>query len=172
MPAAYVLADIYGWSTPLPGRPDRLEQHVGRKGDRIEVSEEELARGLALAAAGNGGLSVDEGDVDAAFAASVEPPSWDDMQLDSANVEDTVAYLVQHPSEAPRVLDRERSRPERGQKTRKGVVESAERVHAEHTAELEAVADERAQAEEAEQAAFERSQGTASTAPSIPGPQA
>lgn len=168
MPAAYVLADIYGWSTPLPGRPDRLEQHVARKGDRIDVTDDELARGLALAAAGNGGLSQDAADAEDAVASSAEPPSWDDAQLDSANVDDTVAYLAQHPSEARRVTDVEQSRSDRGLKPRKGVLDAAERIHAAYLEQIEADAAERADADDAEQRAYAATSGSSSPAPRIP----
>lgn len=161
----YVLVDAYAWSTPIPGRVDRTEYHVARKGEVIRVSPEEAARGEAL-----DGLSSDASEVEAAVAATTEPPSWDDMQLDSANVEETVAYLTQHPTEADRVLTSEQSRPERKLKTRKTIVEAAERIRTAYLEQLEADTDERERLEAEEQAAYEAARGTSTNPPRIPGP--
>lgn len=160
----YVITDVYGWSTEIPGRIDgRRDHHVARKGDTIDVTEEEAARGEALDA-----LSADAGDLEASIASAAEPPSWDANQLDSANVEDTVAYLAQHPSEAAGVLALEQKRDERGLKVRKGVVGAAERIQAAYDEQLEADALARQQAEDDEQRAFAASSGAASSAPRIP----
>lgn len=164
----YVLADVYGWSTPIEGAPLRRDYHLARRGDLIEVDQAEADRGLALAAAGNGGLSRDAGALQAATSASLEPPSWPDEQLDSANVEDTVAYLGQHPSEASRVLAREQSRDTRDLKVRKTVVEAAERVEQAYQDQIDADAAARAEFDAAEQRAFAAASGAASTAPRIP----
>lgn len=159
----YVLFDVYGWSTTIPGSVDRRDYHVARKGELIEVSAEEAARGEAL-----GALSAQADDVEAAVAASTEPPSWSDEQLDSANVEDTVAYLVQHPSESRRVADAEETRSDRKLKVRKGVLEAAERIGAAYDDQVAADAEAREAAEAEEQRAYENTQGTSSTAPKIP----
>lgn len=168
MKVCYVLADAYSWSTPIEGRPDRRDYHTARKGDRIELSDEEAARGLALAAEGNGGLSLEAADVEAAVAASTEPPSWSDEQLDSASRDDTVAYLAQHPSEAGRIAAREASREDRKLKVRKTILEAAERTQAAYDDEVEAAALARADAEDEEQRAYAASAGGTPPAPRIP----
>lgn len=159
----YVLVDVYAWSTEIPGRVDRRDYHVGRKGDLIEVSPEEAERGEGL-----GGLSANATDAEEAIASSTEPPSWSDEQLDGANVDDTVAYLAQHPSEASRVLAAESSREDRRLKVRKGVLDAAEKIGQAYQEQLEADADARQTAEDAEQRAYGASQGTSSSAPRIP----
>jgi hypothetical protein len=167
VPKLYVLADVYAWSTPIAGRPDRVDHHVARKGELIDVSDDEAARGLALAAEGNGGLSTDAADAAGAIAASAEPPSWSDEQLASANVDDTVAYLTQHPSEAARVLDAESARTDR--KPRKTVLEAAERVQTTYEEELAAQAEQREADVDAEQRAYASTAGASTAAPRIPG---
>lgn len=163
MPDLFVIFDTYAWSTEIPGRPDRTDYHVARQGEKISVSDAEADRGLAL-----GALSRSPAVAEAAVAANAEPPSWSDVELDSANVEDTVAYLAQHPSEATRVLALEASRPKRELKTRKGVTDAAERIDAAYQEQLEADAAAREAAEDEEQRAYAASTGATSTVPRIP----
>lgn len=163
----YVLFDVVGWSTPIEGRTDgRRQYHVGRRGEQIDVPGDEGERLLSI----EGAVSRSASDLEGAVAASTEPPSWSDDQLDSANVDDTVAYLAQHPSEASRVLTAETTRDERSLKVRKGVVEAAERVQAAYEEQVTADAEQRAADEDAEQRAYAATAGAgvAAGAPRIP----
>lgn len=159
----YVLFDVVGWSTEIKGRPDRRDFHAARRGEVIDVSAEEAERLIGL-----GAVSENASDLEGAVAAGSEPPSWDDAQLDSANIDDTVAYLAQHPSEARRVLEVETSRPDRDLKTRKGIIEAAERVQAAYEEQLAADAAAREEAEANEQRASLAGAGAAPGAPRIP----
>lgn len=156
-----VVTDIYTWMTPLAGRT--VGQHnVAHRGDTIKVTPEEAERGEKL-----GGLGT-EADAVAAAARSSEPATWGDDQVNSASVDELVAYLGQHPSEAERIrtLEAERRRP------RKTIAEATERVIA---ARDEAIADaaarrEDAAAADAEEAARrdEVARASAGGAPTVP----
>lgn len=155
----YVLFDSVGWSTEIKGRPDRRDYWVGRKGELISLPLEEAERLDKL-----GATSASAVDMTAAEARTSEPPSWSDEQLASASVDDTVAYLAQHPSEAGRVVTAETA----SKKPRKTLIEAAERVQVTYQEELAAQAEQLAEADAAEQRAFEASQGAVPSAPRIP----
>lgn len=130
----YVIADYHSWMTPIPGRIDGRQQHnTAKRGDRITVTDEEANRGIDL-----GTLSVDPVDLVTVEAEALEPVSWEDPQLRSANVAELIAYMAQRPSEAERVLELEQaqSRP------RKGVLEAGERIVEARDAELQRLADQ------------------------------
>lgn len=159
MPKRFVLFDVIGWSTPIEGRLDgRRDYHSARRGEEVDLPDSEVERLEALGAVGT------QAEATASASAAAEPPSASDEQLASMNVEELVAYLGQHPSEAQRVVTLEEGR----EKPRKGVLEPAQRVQVAHE---EAVADqleaERAAAER-EQAAYAATTGASTGAPTIP----
>jgi hypothetical protein len=43
-----VTADVYAWMTPVKDVPGRFHHNIARRGDEIEVSEEEAERGEGL----------------------------------------------------------------------------------------------------------------------------
>lgn len=154
----FVLFDVYGWSTPIDGERLRRDYHLARRGEEIEISEAEAARGEGLGALGT------EAEATASASAAAEPPSASDEQLGGMNVDELVAYLGQHPSEAQRIIDLEEAR----ERSRKTVLEPAQRVKVAHE---EAVADElerQRAATEAEQAAYAAATGGGTGAPTIP----
>lgn len=158
----YVLYDVVNWSTAIEGRPDRRDYHHARRGEYVDIPDADVTRFLALDPPA---VSKDADAVEAATAAAGEPPSWSDEQLASASVDDTVAYLTQHPTEAQRVLDAEQAKD----RPRKTLIDAATRVRANHEEELGRLAEERQAAEEREQAAYAATSGAAPAAPRIPG---
>lgn len=155
--------DIVCWTTP-PAKPgDRANHHLARRGETIEVPESEYDRLNALGAVGSAQ------DLEVAQDHAEEGASWADEQVDSANVEDLIAYLGQHPTEAQRVLDAELSREERKVgKARKGVVGAAEKVKAVYDDEMAARLEAQQEEADLEQAAYQASQGASSPAPTLP----
>lgn len=128
----FVLFDAYNWQTPREGQPGKFHHNRALRGDVIDVSDDEAARGLAL-----GALSASALDSAKAETESGEPRAWGDEQLRGANADDLIAYVGQRPSEAERVqeLENKRSRP------RKTVLEAIERIIDARDVELERLAD-------------------------------
>ncbi len=143
-----VLVDRYAYMGPS-STGSGLEHTVAFRGDEIEVSEKEAARGEGL-----GGLGSPE-DHAASVAMSSESPTMPDEQLKAMNAEELVAYIGQHPGEAERLQVLEE---DRGARARKSVLSALDDVVVVRN---EAVADE-AQRRDAAAAA------QASGAPTIP----
>lgn len=140
MPKMFVVADYHSWMTPAKHlSPGRMQHNTARRGEVIDVDEDEAARGVAI-----GSLSASEGDLVKAEAEAGELRAWGDEQLRGANRDELIAYMGQRPSEVERVreLEEKRSSP------RKTVLEAAERIAEARDAELErqaaATADEAA----------------------------
>lgn len=80
-----VLCDTYAWMTPIEGQPGKYQHNTAAKGDEIDVSDEEAARGDAMVVSSGGvsfsalGSADDLAAVEAAFApAPVEQESDDE----------------------------------------------------------------------------------------------
>jgi hypothetical protein len=116
--------DTYCWITGDPEKRHGRQYNSAERGETIEVSEKEAARGDEL-----GFLSVPE-DAEAALESNAEPEVWSpksDDEIAGLTVEDTLAYLGQvpedqHDAEVERVLDLEQDRD----KPRAGILQLGE----------------------------------------------
>lgn len=114
-----VLVDTYAYMTPVGDeRLGRFLHNIARRGETIEISTEEAARGESLDALGT------EAQAAAAAFAAAEPGVASDEELRGKNVDELSAYLGQHPSEAERIaaLEDARDRP------RGSILKAVERV--------------------------------------------
>ena len=144
-----VLVDAYSYMIRTEDGPQHMTAY---RGETVELSEKEIARGESL-----GALGTPEEALAVAQAAS-EPASAPDEQLRGFNVDQLVVYLQQHPSEAERLAELEAAR---GDKQRKGVLDAIDRTIA---ARDEAIEDELARRE----AAAEADAAAGQSAPAVP----
>lgn len=164
--AYFALFDIVTWTTP-PARP--TDKHgdlaLRRRGEQLpdDVPADQIDRLLGLGAIGT------KADAFGAVVKDQEPPSVGPEQFAGMNVEDTVAYLSQHPTEARQIFEDERAKA----RPRKTVMAAAERIADEYEAAMEEQTRERADAEAAEQTAYENTNSGGGTGtPSLPPAQA
>ena len=100
MPMRTVLFDTYAWMEP--GEGGRYEHRTAHRGETIDVSEAEVARGEAA-----GALGTPEDLAAADYAAGL----WSDDQLVYASTEELRAYVAERPAERARVLGLDFVRP-------------------------------------------------------------
>jgi hypothetical protein len=102
---AVVVADIFCWREPLPGRPGEYAHMRAYANQTVRLTPDEFDRGMRL-----GGLAKPEDAVEVREAIEQAHGPVDDETMASMSASELIAYVTQNPDEQARVALFEQAR--------------------------------------------------------------